>query len=126
MGHREKHRNTTPTSKNVITSMEPITISGTPPEIVISKEQEEKVRVLKGIERSMEDFRAGKRTQFQTLANITDKLDKWSTATDEDREHALSTYLAELNSIPFNLTGNESSSITQPSGMSFPSSDLQK
>ena len=37
MGHGEKHRNTTSTSKNVITSTEPIAISGTPPEIVVER-----------------------------------------------------------------------------------------
>jgi hypothetical protein len=98
--------------------------SNTPPEVVITPGQEERVRVLKRIEQSMDNFRNGLSTRFQVLTNLIDELDKWSNVTDEDRERALNTYMAEINastSIP-----NDNRQVTQPTRSSPPPIGLPK
>jgi hypothetical protein len=70
----------------------------------------------------MENFRCGQTTRFQALTNVVDELDKWSGATDDEREHALNSYLPELKANFVDTNGNGNGSTTQPSQ----SSDSQK
>jgi hypothetical protein len=72
-----------------------------PPVIVTTDDsaaQEEKARVIEGLEGAMDLFRKGECTRFQTSALILGELEKWSRATDQEKGKAFKSYLAEINS----------------------------
>jgi hypothetical protein len=95
----------------------------TPSEDVIPGNQEERDRVFQKVEQAMENFRKGQSTRFKTLTCVMDELDRWTGVSDTDRERALNTYMAEVNSDSAVSNGNrpESGSATQPSQSSVPS-----
>jgi hypothetical protein len=126
MNHgNQSSKSTSASIKNVIISSQsestnlPAGSSGTPPEITTTENQEEKVHVFKKVEQAMEDFRGGQNSRFPTLTNVIDELDKWSGASDKDRERTLNTYMAELNSIITITNGNELRSNTLSSRSSI-------
>ena len=125
MSHgNQQLRTTLATLKNVVSSSQPSSsvlpsgTSGTPPAIITSSSQEGRVCVFKKVEQVMENFRGGQSTRFQMLTNIVDELDKWTEASDGDREQALKSYMAELNSISANSDRNGLGNSTQPSRLS--------
>ena len=127
MSHgNQQPRTTVSSNKNVITTSQPtntVLPSGstrTPPLIVSTETQDEKVRVFKRIEQTMEGFQSKQASQFHTISNVIDELNKWTNTTDEDRDRALNTYMAEINSCTSGLPKNELTSSTQPSTSSFP------
>jgi hypothetical protein len=123
MSHGDQQTRLSPsTKKNDIpspfystTASLPSGTSGTPPEVITSDSQEERVHIFKRVEQTMDSFRKGQSTRFQTLSNVIDKLDKWSDVTDGDREQALNAHMAELNASPVNLNGNDIGETSQPS-----------
>ena len=93
MSHgNQQLRTTLSTLKNVISSSQPSSsilpseTSRTPSVIITSSSQEERVHVFKKVEQVMENFKGGQSTKFQLLTNIVDELDKWTKASDDDRE----------------------------------------
>jgi hypothetical protein len=95
----------------------PTKFSRTPPEVITSKSQVERVQVFKRVEQSMESFRSGQASCFQTLTNV---IDKQLGATNKDRKHALNSYLPKLNTGFANENRNGNGSTTQPSQTSVP------
>ncbi|KAJ3504145.1 hypothetical protein NLJ89_g8094 [Agrocybe chaxingu] len=61
---------------------------------------QETARVRSQLQRILEQFRAGGITKFQTSTQIIEELDKWSGASDDERQRALTSYLEELNTEP--------------------------
>jgi hypothetical protein len=127
MNYGNQQPRSTPSTQKVVFTPTHLTVtnlpsgtSGSPPEVITPELREEKVRVFKRVEQSMENFRCGQTTRFQALTNIVDELDKWSGATDGEREHALNSYLPELKANFVNTNGNGNGSTMQPSRLSDP------
>ncbi|KAJ3503737.1 hypothetical protein NLJ89_g8304 [Agrocybe chaxingu] len=71
----------------------------TPGDVGDAKSQET-TRVRSQLQRVLEQFRGGDLTKFQTTTQIVKELDKWSGASDDERQQALTSYLKELNTEP--------------------------
>ena len=96
--------------------------TNSPPEAEVTGDQDERRRVFLRVEQIMDNFRNGRNTRFQTLTSVVDELDKWSNASDGERERAFISYLAEIRADSAVTNGNqhELGSATQPSQSSVP------
>ena len=65
---------------------------------VDSATQEEKERVIEGLEGAMDLFRKGECSRFQVSGLIFNELEKWTGATEQEKGKALDSYLTEINS----------------------------
>ena len=65
---------------------------------VNSAAQEEKERVIEGLEGAMDLFRKGECSRFQVSGLIFNELEKWTGATEQEKGKAFDSYLTEINS----------------------------
>jgi len=102
--------------------------SGPTTENLFTYNEEEKDRVFKRIELTMDSFHLRNSSRFQTTSSIIDELDKWSGVSDREWEKALQSYLSEINANPsVEVEECISPEVTQPTGSTIPSeSSLQK
>ena len=101
--------------------------SGPTAENIVTYDEEEKNRVFKRIESTMDNFRVGNSSSFQATSNVIDELDKWSGVSDRERERALKSYLSEINANPsVEIEECISPEITQPTRSTIPSEGTSK
>jgi hypothetical protein len=62
-------------------------------------DQEERERVIEGLEGAMDLFRKGECTRFQASSLILNELEKWTGATDQEKGKAFDSYFTEINSL---------------------------
>jgi len=58
--------------------------SGPTTENIVTYDEEEKDRVFKRIELTMDKFRLGNSSSFQATSNVIDELDKWSGVSERE------------------------------------------
>jgi hypothetical protein len=86
----------------------------TPANVGTIVQEEERGRVFGRLKQVLEECQNGKTTQFQTLSNLVEELEKWVGVSDEERGRAFGTYQAEILALAPPVTvPEEGQSVTQ-------------